>query len=145
MRMKHLVIGGAVAAVLLGTATPAHAADPVETFKNLHTGFCLSDGSGFPQTFRCEGITSQSWYVHHWADGTVRLQNVASGSCIDDINGELESRLCDTSQRESWWVKRYTDGSIRFQNQATGLCLYDGTDIELQRASCNDTTSERWS
>jgi hypothetical protein len=145
MRIKHLLAVGAAATVMVGTATPAHAADPVETFKNLHTGLCLGDNSGFPWTWRCAGTASQHWSVHHWADGTVRLQNVSSGSCVADVNGGLWSRLCTTGQNESWWVKHYSDGSLRFQNQATGLCIEDSATNGLERASCNDTTAERWS
>jgi hypothetical protein len=154
MNPLHAITAAAAtaAAVVLAGAQPAQASDPVETFKNLSSGYCLTGQSNwYPDADICTTTLHQRWLVHHWADGTVRLQDDYSGSCIDQTatggttyNDGLEMVACDSSQRQSWYVKHYTDGSLRFQNQATRTCLTWSDTYGVVMRACNDTTSQRW-
>ncbi|GAB3833269.1 RICIN domain-containing protein [Kribbella italica] len=122
-------------------------ADPIETYKNRHTGQRLDDNlaTGNVRTMPTLDANQQKWRVRTWRDKTVRLQNVHTGKCVaDGGRGRAVPQTCNSSEAQSWEVIQAGSGYIKFRNEAYGYCLHDTYANDLQLKPCAATTSQHW-
>lgn len=149
--MAGALAGAAIAlAGTMGVASAAPAADPVETYMNNKTGWCLDYNSRENvHSQGCNGGDWQRWRVHTWADGTKRFQNVATGVCLardkmsDSVYG---AQTCDSSEVQSWRVTHVGGGGLVFTAQWLDYseCLDDNYVDGVRVYSCNSGPYQVW-
>lgn len=148
--MAVTLAGAAIAlAGTTGVASAAPAADPVETYMNNKTGWCLDYNSrDNVHSQGCNGGAWQQWRVHTWADGTKRFQNVATGVCLTRDNMSYSvygAQTCNSSTEQSWRVD-HVSGGLVFRAQFGGFtdCLDDNYVDGVRSYPCNSGPYQVW-
>jgi Ricin-type beta-trefoil lectin domain len=147
--IKRFAFGGsAVVASVLAIATTSIAANPVETYKNLATGYCLdSNTAGQVYTLGCNGGSFQKWTVIRSGSNRI-LKNVATGYCLDsNTAGQVYTLGCNGGSFQKWTVIRTVIGKasyITFKNLATGYCLDSNTSRQVYTLGCNGGSFQKW-
>src|SRR5262245_34865896 len=162
MHVRHLLALGLLGSgLLLATALPVAAADPVMLI-NSQTSKCLTIAGGVSTAnnvealqFTCDTHPSRRWRLIRFGN-EFKIRNLQTGKCLTIAGGvSTENNVtalqfnCDDHPSRRWFINR-VGNAFQIKNVQTGKCLTipggvsTANNVTALQFNCDSHPSRRW-
>jgi hypothetical protein len=146
---------------LMVVAVPSAAsASNVNTFKNLATGLCMTDGGSLKNStpitqYKCNGSENQLWKwpgAFGLVPATGAIINADNGKCMTDGGSTANSApitqyTCHGGAAQTWTVNNSDTGGVTISN-ANDMCMTNGgssaNSAPITQYKCNGSGNQDW-